>query len=79
MQHTQPSQIQIEAGQLYTPEEVRAWLKISRTTLWRYQRAGVLRPILMGIGTRTPRFRGQDLLAILAQAQAGEFRLDTRL
>lgn len=74
MQHTQPLQIQIEAGQLYTPAEVRYWLKVSRTTLWRYQRAGVLRPILMGIGTRAPRFRGQDLLAILAQTQVDESR-----
>ncbi len=74
MQHTQPLQIQIEAGQLYTAAEVRSWLKVSRTTLWRYQRAGVLRPILMGIGTRAPRFRGQDLLAILGPAQADESR-----
>jgi hypothetical protein len=66
MQH---SQIKIEAGQLYTPDEVRAWLKISRTTLWRYQQAGFLRPVRMGIRTRSLRFRGEDLLAILAPGQ----------
>ncbi len=63
MQH---QHIQIQAGQLYTPEEVRSWLKISRTTLWRYQKAGLLRPIRIGIGNRNPRFRGEEILGVLA-------------
>ena len=73
MQHTQ---IKIEAGQLYTPDEVRAWLKISRTTLWRYQQTGFLRPVRMGIETRSLRFRGEDLLTILAPGQPDSSRPD---
>ena len=73
MQHTQ---IKIEAGQLYTPDEVRSWLKISRTTLWRYQQAGFLRPVRMGIETRSLRFLGEDLLAILAPGQPDSSRPD---
>ncbi|WP_298219299.1 helix-turn-helix domain-containing protein, partial [Halothiobacillus sp.] len=60
------AQIEIQAGQLYTPDEVRTWLKISRTTLWRYQKAGVLRPVRIGIGSRNPRFRGEEILGVLA-------------
>ena len=73
MQHTQ---IKIEAGQLYTPDEVRAWLKISRTTLWRYQQTGFLRPVRMVIETRSLRFRGEDLLTILAPGQPDSSRPD---
>ncbi len=60
MQHPH---IHIQAGQLYTPCEVRAWLKISRTTLWRYQKAGALHPVRIGGGS--PRFRGEEILAVV--------------
>lgn len=63
------SQIQINEGQLYTTREVQGWLKISRTTLWRYQKQGLLNPVRL---RRDLRFRGTDLIQLMLQAGGGD-------
>lgn len=64
--HHQNQKIQlpacIEPGHQYTPEEAQAYLKISRQTLWRWGREGILTS--HKIGPRLNRYSGADLLKI---------------
>lgn len=53
---------------LGTAAEAMAYLRISRTTLWRLERAGVLRPVRIG---RAIRYNWRDLHRV-AGAGAGE-------
>ncbi len=64
MEHHQKIQLpaRIEPGHCYTAEEVRAYLKISRQTLWRWQRDGIIKP--HKVGPRLNRYSGSALLKI---------------
>ena len=52
----------IVPGHQYTSDEARLYLKISRQTLWRWNRAGILTP--QKVGPRLNRYSGVDLLKI---------------
>jgi predicted site-specific integrase-resolvase len=49
----------IQLGAWYTAAEVCEIFKISAVTLWRWKRAGIVVPYIIG---RTARYRGVDLL-----------------
>lgn len=57
----------IVPGHHYTPQEAQLYLRISRQTLWRWQRAGILTP--HKVGPRLNRYSGVDLLKISGGAK----------
>ena len=52
----------IVPGHQYTSDEAQLYLKISRQTLWRWHRDGILKP--HKVGPRLNRYCGADLLKI---------------
>ena len=57
------NQIQIQPGHLYTARETIDYLKVSRQTLWRFEKRGQLIPVRF---CRELRFKGESIIKLVS-------------
>ncbi len=55
--------IEIQPGKLYTAAETHGYYRVSRTTLWNWEKRRVLIPVR--IGGKILKYKGEDILRLV--------------